>query len=118
MEDVDEKLLPGWSAEYIDASALPRVSPVCEEAGGGCVEELAEAAVGPPVVRDDKASAAVGPGEDPWLVLPTVVFPLPAPPAAGVGATVGATVPLFVLPATAAVLPAAPLLLLFCCCEE
>lgn len=118
MEDVDEKLLPGWSAEYIDASALPKVSPVCEEAGGGCAEELLEAAAGPPVVRDDRASAAVGPGEDPWLVLPTVVLPLPAPPDAGVGAAAGATVPLFVLPAAATVVTAAPVLPLFCCCEE
>lgn len=66
MEDVDEKLLPGWSAEYnCEARALPRVSPVCEEADGVCAEEFAEAATGTPAVRDDRTSAAAGAGEVP-----------------------------------------------------
>lgn len=64
MEDVDEKLLPGCSAEYnCEARALPSVSPVCDEADGVCAEEFAEAVA--PAVRDDRASAAVGPGEEP-----------------------------------------------------
>lgn len=116
MEDVDEKLLPGWSAEYIDASALPRVSPVCEEADGVCCAEeefvAAEAVVeadGPPAVRDDSASAAaVGFGEEPWLLAlaPAAVPPLPPL----LGAEEGATVPLLVLPVAAALPPLPPLL--------
>lgn len=114
MEDVDEKLLPGWSAEYIDASALPRVSPVCEEADGVCCaeEELVAAAAvavvaagGPPVVRDESASAAAGFGEEPWLLALAPAVP-PLPPLLGEGATV----PLLVLPVAAALPPPPPLL--------
>lgn len=48
-----------------EARALPRVSPVCEEADGVCAEEFAEAATGTPVVRDDRTSATAGAGEVP-----------------------------------------------------
>lgn len=79
MEDVDEKLLPGWSDGYIcEASALPSVSPVWEEAfEGPCAEEAG---------TDVRDKGSVPPtGEDPAAVLLFCVVYRGEAPAWGVG---------------------------------